>query len=40
MESLMKQEWVDKYRPTKLKDYVLSSEIRDYFKSMIRGKAP
>ena len=28
-------EWVDKYRPTKLKDYVLDADIKDYFKRMI-----
>ena len=32
-------EWVDKYRPTKLKDYVLDADIKDYFKRMIKSKA-
>lgn len=32
-------EWVDKYRPAKLKDYVLNSEIKDYFKNMIKSKS-
>lgn len=32
-------EWVDKYRPTKLKDYVLDTDIKDYFKRMIKSKA-
>lgn len=36
----MKQEWVDTYRPTKLKDYVLSEQIRRYFNSMIESRAP
>ena len=32
-------EWVDKYRPIKLKDYVLDADIKDYFKRMIKSKA-
>lgn len=32
-------EWVDKYRPTKLKDYVLDADIKEYFKRMIKSKA-
>lgn len=31
-------EWVDKYRPTKLKDYVLNADIKEYFKSMLKSK--
>lgn len=31
--------WVDKYRPTKLEEYVLSDDIREYFKSMIEKKS-
>lgn len=34
-----KIEWVDKYRPTKLKDYVLDADIKEYFKRMIKSKA-
>ena len=32
-------EWVDKYRPTKLKDYVLNADIKQYFKSMVASKS-
>lgn len=32
-------EWVDKYRPTKLKDYVLDADIKEYFKRMIKSKS-
>lgn len=28
--------WVDKYRPTKLDDYILDNDIRQYFKSMLQ----
>lgn len=31
-------EWVDKYRPAKLKDYVLNADIKEYFKSMVKSK--
>ncbi len=34
-----KEEWVDKYRPKTLKDYVLNSDIRQYFKNMIKNKS-
>lgn len=31
--------WVDKYRPTKLDDYVLSEDIKAYFKAMVQKKS-
>ena len=31
--------WVDKYRPTKLDDYVLSDDLKKYFRSMIENKS-
>lgn len=31
--------WVDKYRPTKLDDYVLNADIKEYFKAMIERKS-
>jgi len=34
----IKLEWVDKYRPTSLKDYVLNADIKQYFKNMIKNK--
>lgn len=37
---VMKQEWVDVYRPIKLKDYVLSQQIRGYFDGMIKSRSP
>lgn len=33
-----KELWVDKYRPTKLKDYILNDDIRQHFKNMVKGK--
>lgn len=33
-------EWVDKYRPTKLNDYVLNADLKAYFKQMVKNKAP
>lgn len=35
MNDVVKLEWVDKYRPKKLDEYVLNDNIRTYFKSMI-----
>ena len=35
----VKLEWVDKYRPTKLDDYVLNEDLKKYFKDMIKNKA-
>lgn len=32
-------EWVDKYRPTSLKDYVLDADTKQYFKGMIKNKS-
>lgn len=37
--NMYKDEWVDKYRPKTLKDYVLNSDIKSYFKSMIKNKS-
>lgn len=34
-----KDEWVDKYRPKYLKDYILSTEIKEYFENMIKNKS-
>ena len=34
----MNELWIEKYRPTKLKDYVLNSDIKEYFKDMIKSK--
>lgn len=39
MANEIKQEWVDKYCPTSLKDYVLDPEIKSYFKSMVKSKS-
>ena len=35
----VKLEWVDKYRPTKLDDYVLNEDLKKYFKDMVKNKA-
>lgn len=35
----VKQLWVDKYRPTTINDYILNSELKAYFQSMIDNKA-
>ena len=32
-------EWVDKYRPTVLKDYILDADIKEYFTRMIESKS-
>lgn len=37
--NMYKDEWVDKYHPKTLKDYVLNSDIKSYFKSMIKNKS-
>lgn len=37
METEFKQEWVDKYRPTNLDNYVLDLKIKNKFKDMIRN---
>lgn len=39
MSNEFKQEWVDKYRPSILKDYVLNADIKQYFKNMIKNKS-
>ena len=39
MANEIQQEWVDKYCPTTLKDYVLEPEIKTYFKNMIKSKS-
>lgn len=39
MMNEFKEEWVDKYRPKCLKDYVLNSDIKQYFKNMIKNKS-
>lgn len=31
--------WVDKYRPDSLKEYVLNSDLKSYFKNMIKNKS-
>lgn len=31
--------WVDKYRPQTLKDYVLNSDLKSYFKNMVKNKS-
>jgi len=37
MDSIIKSDlWVDKYRPKTLDEYVLDSDIKDYFKSMVK----
>lgn len=35
----IKLEWVDKYCPTSLKDYVLDAEVKSYFKSMVKNRS-
>ena len=35
----VKLEWVDKYRPAKLDDYVLDEDLKKYFKDMVKNKA-
>lgn len=35
----VQQLWVDKYRPSRLEEYVLNNDIKDYFRSMISTKA-
>ena len=35
----MKREWVDLYRPTKLDDYVLNEDLKEYFRGMIKAKS-
>lgn len=37
-ENINSDLWVDKYRPRTLDEYVISDDIRDYFKSMIEKK--
>ena len=37
MDQDSKQLWVDKYRPRKLKDLVLSQDIKQYFKNMLKS---
>lgn len=39
MMNEFKEEWVDKYRPKCLKDYVLNSDIKQYFKNMVKNKS-
>lgn len=39
MSNEFKEEWVDKYCPKVLKDYVLNADIKQYFKSMIKNKS-
>ena len=39
MSNEFKQEWVDKYRPSTLKDYVLNADLKQYFKNMIKNKS-
>ena len=38
MSNELKEEWVDKYCPKTLKDYVLDADIKQYFKSMVKSK--
>ena len=35
----IKLEWVDKYRPTTLEDYVLNEGLKQYFRDMIKNKS-
>ena len=35
----VKDLWVDKYRPNKLDDYILNSDLREYFANMIKTKS-
>ena len=35
----IKELWVDKYRPSTLKDYVLNADLKTYFKNMIKNNA-
>ena len=37
MEQEDRQLWVDKYRPRKMKDLVLSQDIKQYFKNMLKS---
>lgn len=32
--------WVEKYRPQKLDDYILNKDLKDYFRSMVKGNSP
>ena len=33
----IKELWVDKYRPSNLKDYVLNTDLKTYFKNMVKS---
>ena len=33
----IKELWVDKYRPSTLKDYVLNADLKTYFKNMVKN---
>lgn len=34
----LKLEWVDKYRPHSLEDYILNEELKQYFRDMVKSK--
>lgn len=36
---IAKKEWVDKYRPQNLKDYVLDKSIKDKIEAMIKNNS-
>ena len=33
----IKELWVDKWRPSTLKDYVLNADLKTYFKNMVKS---
>lgn len=39
IDNTLNELWVDKYRPQRLDEYVLSNDIKSYFKSMIENKS-
>ena len=36
----IKELWVDKYAPKTLDDYIINSDLREYFKAMVANNAP
>ena len=39
-EIMVKELWVDKYAPKTLDDYIINSDLREYFKAMVANNAP
>ena len=37
-DDVIKELWVDKYRPSKLDNYILNDNIKQYFKNMVSSK--